>query len=94
MRLQFAIGELEEVCVEHHEGGVWLDSVDCSLLDLSVSVLEVDSEKGGFISLFLSDLEGIHTVNLGNNILSILFQEWAHLLEDSSRLKWHYGKIY
>ena len=84
--LQFALTELDEIGVEHDKCGIWLNTVNFTLMDGSVSVLQVNDESGGSSSFLLSELESIDATNLLDDVSTEFVDVWSHLVEKCSSL--------
>ena len=85
LRLQLTSEELQEVVVEHDEGGVGLALQAES--DLSVSVLQVNRDDSRLVTLGSAELEVVDSTDLGDDGSALRLEERGHFLENFNGLE-------
>ena len=84
LRLQFALEELDEVGVEHDEGGISLALF--AEVDGTIAVLEIHGDDLGLVGLLLAHLEVVNSAHLGDDAGALGLKQGLDFLEDLDRL--------
>ena len=80
LRLQFALEELDEVGVEHDEGGISLALF--AEVDGTVAVLEIDGDVLWLVGFLLAHLKVVHSAHLGDDAGTLRLKQGLDFLED------------
>ena len=84
LRLKFALEELDEVGVEHDEGGISLALF--AEVDGTIAVLKIDGDDLGLVGLLLAHLEVVNSAHLGDDAGALGLKQGLDFLEDLDRL--------
>ena len=87
LSFQFSVSKFHEIVVKHDKGRVRLSFL--AHRNLSIAILQVDSDKSRWIALLFSQFEVVNATDFGDDLGTHFWHHFAHFLEKCNWFQRH-----